>query len=388
MVKESSQLYSRFYLHFPFCFYLFLLDLYLFSLCRHFILITSDTCTCFSMKNIASDFFRMPRAWATPFPMPVHIMIRGDYLAILRTDIPMTSEICENTIRKLAEAYPFLEVEQLTTTAFGRPIYAIEIGDGDREVIFSAAHHANEWITTPLLLKFLEELADAFQKGGKLYGVPAKTILKYATIHLVPMVDPDGVDLVTGAIRPQTPEYSIARQIAGDFPDIPFPDGWKANLLGVDLNLQYPAGWLMAREIKFSQGFNRPAPRDYVGRAPLSQRESRALAKYTEDVDPELVLAYHTQGKAIYWQFRDYQVPGAKVLGEAFAKASGYSLEDTPYESSFAGYKDWFIQNFRRPGFTIEAGSGTNPLPLSQFDEIYRDNLGILVTAATGLPEK
>ena len=300
----------------------------------------------------------------------------------------MTSEVCETTIRKLAEAYPFLEVEQLTTTAFGRPLYAITIGDGDREVIFSAAHHANEWITTPLLLKFLEELADAFQKGGKIYGVPAKTILKYATIHLVPMVDPDGVDLVTGAIRPQTPEYSIARQIAGDFPDIPFPDGWKANLLGVDLNLQYPAGWLMAREIKFSQGFDRPAPRDYVGRAPLSQRESRALAKYTEDVDPELVLAYHTQGKAIYWQFRDYQVPGAKALAEAFAQVSGYSLEDTPYESSFAGYKDWFIQNFRRPGFTIEAGSGTNPLPLSQFDEIYRDNLGILVTAATGLAEK
>ena len=309
-------------------------------------------------------------------------------MAIVQTDIPMTSKICEQTIQKLAEAYPFLKIATLTTTAFGRPIYAIRIGQGDRQVIFSAAHHANEWITTPLLLKFLEELCEAFQNGGKIYGVPAATILKYSTIHLVPMVDPDGVDLVTGAIRPQTPEYNIARQIAGDFPDIPFPDGWKANLLGVDLNLQYPAGWLQAREIKFSQGFDRPAPRDYVGRAPLSQKESRALAEYTEDIDPDLVLAYHTQGKAIYWQFRDYPVPGAKELGEAFAEASGYALEDTPYESSFAGYKDWFIQNFRRPGFTIEAGLGTNPLPIAQFDEIYRDNLGILVTAATGLPER
>ena len=227
-------------------------------------------------------------------------------MAIVRTDIPMTSELCEQTIQKLAEAYSFLETEVLTTTAFGRPVYAIEIGDGDREVIFSGAHHANEWITTPLLLKFLEELAEAFQKGGKIYGVPAKTILKYSTIHLVPMVDPDGVDLVTGAIRPQTQEYNIARQIAGDFPDIPFPDGWKANLLGVDLNLQYPAGWLMAREIKFSQGFDRPAPRDYVGRAPLIQRESRALADYTEEVDPRVVLALHSQGRVIYWQFEDY----------------------------------------------------------------------------------
>ena len=79
-------------------------------------------------------------------------------------------------------------------------------------------------------------------------------------------------------------------------------------------------------------------------------------------------------------------MPGARALAEEFARLSGYALEDTPYESSFAGYKDWFIQYFRRPGFTIEVGSGTNPLPLSQFDKIYKENLGILVTAALGLP--
>ena len=89
----------------------------------------------------------------------------------------------------------------------------------------------------------------------------------------------------------------------------------------------------------------------------------------------------------IYWQFRDYQVPGARGLGEEFARLSGYELADVPYESSFAGYKDWFIQNFRRPGFTIEAGAGENPLSIEQFPEIYRDNLGILVTAALGLAE-
>ena len=307
-------------------------------------------------------------------------------MAIVRTDIPITSEHFQQTIRKLTETYPFLKSEILTTTAFDRPVYALEIGDGDREVIFTGAHHANEWITTPLLLKFAEELADAYQKGGKLYGVPAKNILKYSTIHLVPMVDPDGVDLVTGAIRPGTLEYEQARSLGDNYPDIPFPDGWKANLLGVDLNLQYPAGWLQAREIKFSQGYTKPGPRDYVGRSPLSQRESIALAEYTEEVDPVLVLAYHTQGQVIYWQFRDIEVPGARELAEEFARISGYALEDVPYESSFAGYKDWFIQTFRRPGFTVEVGLGESPLPLESFDQIYRDNLGILVTAAVGLP--
>ena len=142
----------------------------------------------------------------------------------------------------------------------------------------------------------------------------------------------------------------------------------------------------MAREIKFSQGYTQPAPRDYVGRAPLNQLETQTLANYTEEVDPELVMAYHSQGKEIYWEFRGYEVPGARELGEQMAQASGYTLAQVPYNSSFAGYKDWFIQNFRRPGFTIECGSGESPLPLEQFEEIYRDNLGILVTAALGLP--
>ena len=308
-------------------------------------------------------------------------------MAIVKTDVPMTSALCESTIDALLREYPFLRSETLTTTAFGRPIRALVIGNGDRKVIYSAAHHANEWITTPVLLKFAEDFAEAIRSGGKLWGVQAENIARAATVYLVPMVDPDGVDLVTGAIAPGTLQYEAARRLSDNYPDIPFPDGWKANLLGVDLNLQYPAGWLQAREIKFSQGFTLPGPRDYVGRAPLSQRESLALAEFTEKIDPALVLAYHTQGKVIYWQFRDYEVPGAEALAEEFSRISGYALEETPYASSFAGYKDWFIQSFRRPGFTIEVGEGINPLPLSQFDEIYKDNLGILVTAALGLPE-
>ena len=309
-------------------------------------------------------------------------------MSIVKTDVPITAASCNEMILKLVEAYPDCRSEVLTTTAFGRPIRTLVMGSGERKVLFSAAHHANEWITALVLLKFAEDLLRAAQENGKLYGIRARTILKAATIYMVPMMDPDGVDLVVGAIAPGTVEYEQARRLGDNYPQIPFPTGWKANLLGVDLNLQYPALWLRAREIKFAQGFTRPGPRDYVGRFPLSQLESRALAELTRDLDPALVLAYHTQGKVIYWQFRDIPVPGARALAEEFARLSGYALEEVPEESSYAGYKDWFIQTFRRPGFTIEVGSGENPLPLSQFDEIYRDNLGILTTAALGLPEE
>lgn len=305
-------------------------------------------------------------------------------MAIVKTDVPMTSQLCENTILELVKTYPFLRTELLTETAFGRKVRTLVMGRGKRKVIYSAAHHANEWITTTVLLKFAEEFAESFQKGGEIGGMDTKNLSEAVTVYMVPMVDPDGVDLVTGVLSEGEGQYEIARRMAENYPAIPFPEGWKANLLGVDLNLQYPAGWLQAREIKFSLGYTRPGPRDYVGRAPLSQKEARALAGYTEYIDPDLILAYHAQGKEIYWQFDDIEVPGARELGQRLADVSGYTLTEPDENSGYAGYKDWFIKLFRKPGYTVEVGSGVNPLPIEQFDEIYRDNLGILVTAAMG----
>ena len=95
-----------------------------------------------------------------------------------------------------------------------------------------------------------------------------------------------------------------------------------------------------------------------------------------------LVLAYHTQGKEIYWQFQNYNPPNSFEIGQKLAESNGYLLAETPYNSSFAGFKDWFIQKYNKPGYTIEAGIGENPLPITQFAEIYNDNLGILVLSA------
>ena len=306
-------------------------------------------------------------------------------MPIVNTEVPVTSERNQIYLQQIAEKYPFTKLEQVGTTDFQRPLWMLTIGTGRRHVLFTAAHHANEWITALVLLKYGEDLAEAIQRDGILFGQRARDLAEAVTIHLIPMVNPDGVDLVTGAIEPGSAQYALAQELAQNYPTISFPDGWKANLLGTDLNLNYPAGWLQAREIKFSQGYTRPGPRDYVGRAPLNQEETEELAELTEKLNPDLVLAYHSQGKEIYWTFKDYIVPGAKELGEVMARVSGYTLTEPAEESAYAGYKDWFIQRFRRPGYTIEVGSGTNPLPLSQFSEIYRDNVPLLNIAALGL---
>jgi len=231
-------------------------------------------------------------------------------------------------------------------------------------------------------MRFLEQYAAVYTGQDLTFlGSVAAEMYEKSTIYLVPMVNPDGVDLVTGAFSPGSDIYEEAR--AMNYLRVPFPSGWKANIRGVDLNLNYPAGWETAREIKFSQGYTAPGPRDYVGEHPLSEPESRALAEFTKEQDFALTLSYHTQGEVIYWKYADYLPPNSLEIVQLFSRLSGYGYEETPYASGHAGYKDWFIQGFNRPGYTIECGLGVSPLPLTQFDRIYRDNIGILSSGAT-----
>lgn len=300
-------------------------------------------------------------------------------MTIVQTNVNYTYEIMRRNLMQLENQYPFLEIGSIGKSVLGKEIYAVKIGEGDKKVFYNASIHANEWITSVVLMKFIEDYARAYTNNGIIYNYNARELYQNTSLYIVPMVNPDGVDLVTGGLTNVDNAYQNAQKIANGFPSIPFTSGWKANINGVDLNLQFPAGWQNAKNIKYEQGFNRPAPRDFVGYGPLTEPEVLAIYNFTIYHDFRLVIAYHTQGREIYWQFMNYAPPESELIGERFAQVSGYLLADVPYESSFAGYKDWFLQEYRRPGFTIEAGSGVNPLPITQFNNIYRENLGILV---------
>ena len=300
---------------------------------------------------------------------------------VVPTTIDWTSDVLAKTVVGLSARYPIISVDSIGRSQMGVSIPCLALGTGPVPVLYNAAHHVNEWITTPILMKFAEDLAQAAMRDRPLYGISVRELLQRCRVYLVPMVNPDGVDLVTGMLT-EGAEYDHAREIAANYPDIPFPAGWKANIAGIDLNLQYPAGWEQVRAIKFAQGFCTPAPRDYVGPAPLSAPESRAMAEFTQSLRPRLTLSYHTQGRVIYWKYLDYEPEHSRAIAYRFAAASGYLVEQTPYTAGFAGYKDWFLENYHLPGYTIEVGLGENPLPLSQFEQIYQENLGILVLGA------
>jgi len=296
---------------------------------------------------------------------------------IVFDDIDYTYEIVERQLRGLKTRYPFLEVGSIGRSVMGKILYYIRLGRGIREVFYNGAHHANEWITTPLLMRFIENYAKAYSRGGSIRGYNISQLFNNSSIYIVPMVNPDGVDLVNYWPDYTDPVYRKAALLNNT--GLPLPRVWKANIRGVDLNVNYPAAWEKEKQLELEEGITGPAPRDYGGERPLSEPETISVVNFTRAHNFRLVIAYHTQGEVIYWQSENLAPPESLSIGNIFSRISGYALVGGPGEAAYAGYKDWFILEFGRPGYTIEVGRGVNPLPISQLPGIYVRNEEILL---------
>ncbi|AGK54911.1 M14 family metallopeptidase [Bacillus sp. 1NLA3E] len=265
-------------------------------------------------------------------------------------------------INELSKIYPFIRVNSIGDSVLGNPLKEIRIGKGYKKININASFHANEWITTSIAMTFLNIYLLSLTNGQSLDGVRLLPFYHEIELSIVPMVNPDGVNLVLNG-PPESHTRDIVKMNNGssDF------TAWKANIRGVDLNNQFPANWEIEKERKEPKA---PASRDYPGEAPLTEPEAIAMAKLVRDSGFDCLIALHTQGEEFYWGYEGLEPPDSAVLAEEFERVSGYKA--ICYVDSHAGFKDWFIQECRKPGFTLELGKGINPLPLSQFDKIFQ----------------
>jgi len=277
----------------------------------------------------------------------------------------------ETDIKKLVEMYPFVSTSTIGQSVRGNPIHELRFGKGDLKIHYNASFHANEWITTPILLQLMNTFLLALTNQRPIRGIDIQALYNRVDVSIVPMVNPDGVDLVLhGPLESERDNLITYNGGSSDFV------GWKANIRGVDLNNQFPAKWEIEKERKIPKA---PSARDFPGNEPLTEPEAIAMAQLANERNFHRLLAFHTQGEEFYWGYEGLEPSEAHSLANEFERVSGY--RSVQYIDSHAGYKDWFIQEFKKCGFTFELGKGINPLPLSQYRKIYHEMLGVFLAA-------
>lgn len=274
------------------------------------------------------------------------------------TDERSVPQMVQQRMEALASRCCGLRLLKIGCSVQGRPLLAARLGGSQAPALLVGGVHGMEWITTLLLMGFLEELADA---GERLHGFDLREILACRGLLVLPCLNPDGVEIATGFATPCINNSSFSEK---DY------KRWQANGRGVDLNHNFDAGWAIAHQMEQEAGITQPGPTRYGGPAPFSEPESRALAALCLREQPRTAYAFHSQGEEIYWQYGRCTPPGAAAIARMLSASSGYALEIPAALASHAGFKDWFIERLGRPGFTFEVGRGKNPLPIGDLPAI------------------
>lgn len=259
----------------------------------------------------------------------------------------------------ISKKYDFVKQFNIGTSYLGRNIYALGIGNMEKFNLSVGSVHGGEYLTTMVLLKHFEDMLEN-------YNSELEEKLNQKGYVIIPTLNPDGVDLsIEGSTSAGFMKIYIQRIMDKD------ERVWHANARGVDINHNFDAKFNNLKKLEIEKGIVSPAPTQYGGEKPHSEPETKALVDFCNNYNINMVFAYHSQGQEIYYDFGKNASKKSKEIAEKMGDLSGYQVAEPNGLASYGGFKDWFILKHKKSGFTIEIGKGKNPLPISDFKNIY-----------------
>lgn len=279
---------------------------------------------------------------------------------------PLCRDEYVKIVRELKSTYKGFDICECGKSLLGKSIQALVFGKGKEKILYVGGTHGTEWLTSLLLLCFLEKLLFEYGQKGEVCGYDAEALYEKYTLIIVPEVNPDGIEIAINGESACGDFRELCKgACGGDF------SGWKANAAGVDINHNFNAGWLKLREYEKSIGIFGASDSKYGGPSPESEPETRALVRLCRRTDIKRMMSFHSQGEEIYWEFGKYTPKESLLQAKIFAAVSEYTLVKNEGSAFAGGFKDWFCKEIGRPAFTVEIGKGENPLPLTALDDIY-----------------
>lgn len=236
-------------------------------------------------------------------------------------------------------------------TELGYPIPYLEKGEGEDGILLVGGIHAREFISSYLVLELFREECSCKVTCIPLLNIDG-TLLSRCGLACVAKAE------MCLSERDKLAAFLAKTNGSTDF------SMWKANINAVDLNVNFPARWGEGR-----QNVTVPAAESYIGRHPLSESESAAMADFLAERKFKVTACYHSKGEEIYYGFGENlsDAPYALELG-GFLK---YNVKTTP--KSCGGIKDYVAAKGFGCGFTVEVGSDglSHPIGEQRLAEIY-----------------
>lgn len=270
-------------------------------------------------------------------------------------------EDMKKDLTELSRKYPSRsQLTSIGTTYDKREIYCLRIGSryAKKKLVIDAAIHAREWKNTQIIMRQAEEMLRDYPDFKKRF--------KNTCVYILPMDNPDGVQIAQYGYK-GIKNKKLRKLVK----KIGHTKIWKANARGVNLNDNFSAGFTKEEKKKKAHYMG------YPGKKAESEKETKALVKFIEEIEPDAVLNLHSTGSIIYW---DFNVEGKlyEDLKKLAAKVNSFNkyqlMPKSGSTDAAGGFADWLVYKKGIPSITIETGNVVCPLPHSQFKKIYKEN--------------
>ena len=275
----------------------------------------------------------------------------------------------------LQKMYPdLISVFSIGKTTEGRDMTAFTLGKGDKNIILCGAMHAREYISSVFLMYMADTYALAYTNNESRDGYNFREALDSVKFIIVPMVNPDGINLVqNGYESTKNPDYirSLPTNEYGY-------RGWKATANGVDLNNNFDVLW-------YSKGGS-PSFGGYSGAYAASEPETRAMQDLINNTNFEIFASFHSQGQVIYWMDPNCN---QDLIGkfnpyiDRICSETGFEKMPSDGDYGYSGYMTDYVRYYKeKMAMTIELCpyTGDYPYPESDFDTVAYPvrNIGLI----------
>lgn len=292
--------------------------------------------------------------------------------------MPPSARTVDDALFKIRNSCPKVRVFGIGKSLLSRPITAAAIGNvrQNHATLFTAGFHGQEWLTTLLMIRFLDDLANHINNPCGFFGADVKKALCQSGLVIVPLVNPDGVEIaVNGAKTAGVYSGSVEKMLER------YGGKWQANAAGIDINHNFNAGFSELKKIERENGIDSPGPGKYGGERAHSEPETRAIVKLCSSFWFKRAFAFHSQGEEIFYSYGEHTPARSLLLCRMLCALCGYTPAVADGTAAHGGFKDYFINFYHRPAFTVEIGKGENPLPIEDLEPIYSRLCEMMLTA-------